>query len=108
MSKPLFTICVGGGYAIQPRHKSMMIPDNYLLAFCNVKAHSLKEVVDFCNNYQVNPIWTYTHGKALTDGFREVQEIFGPIIDKVLIKKPLSFLEIDIINKYLLLSTSFY
>jgi hypothetical protein len=102
MSKESYTICIGGGYAVQPRHKTMIIPDNYLLAFCNVKANNLKDVVDFCNNYQVNPIWTYAHGKALTDGFKEVQEIFSPIIDKVLTKKPLSFLEIDIINKHLL------
>lgn len=99
--KKLFTIYSGSGYAVQPRHKSMMLPDNYLLAFLKVRCSDLNAVVDFCNNYQVNPIWIYTQEKTLTDGFREIQNAFYPIAEKVLQKEPLSFREITILNRYL-------
>jgi len=98
--KKLFSIYTGGGYAIQPHHKSNMLPDDYLIAFCNVQNQNLNEVVDFCNNYQANPTWILKN-QSLTEGFQKIQDIFKPIIEKVLYKENLLYREITIINKYL-------
>lgn len=101
MSKKLFEICIGGGYGIQPRHKSMILPNDYLLAFCNVDSDDQDEVVNFCNDYQVNPIWMFKERISLIDGFKAIKDEFSPVIGKILEKKPLSYQDIVLLNKHL-------
>lgn len=89
---------IGGGFPVQPPHKPMVLPSDFLTAFYNVGLDDEDKAAKFCQDYGLFPFWILGD-TTLSAGFSELYSKYRDVIEKILNLKKLSIYDLELINQ---------